>query len=239
MVFVTAALGLVSAGAGLYSSFQNDKNQKEAYEANLRQQNRARKQLRAGLRDNEIAKAEALAELDAADEILAQIEPDLLESLDEQSRIRIAARIRQEQEQNEMMNSRLMAQGLDSSTVSGTVTRGQNFGQAQSMSELSAGFAGRRTQVQLQARQLQASAVQRRAGVIQNFAAQRSGLQQNFAGFESGIQFQPAYDGTAEAVGNFAGALANAYAAFDSTSAPRTYGDEYGSAAGGWGSLRI
>lgn len=214
MVFLTAALGLASIGASLYGASKNRDAQREAFQANLRQQQLARRQFGLALEGIDEDEARALVSYDEAQEILAGIAPEVLEGMDEAMRLRVASQVRREQQEAAQLQSQLLRAGLDSTTVGEGVQRSQRFGQAQSMGAIAQQFAGARAGVQMQARQLEAAGLRGRSDLISRYAAQRAAIRQNMAGFESSIQFQPAYDGTYEAIGNTLGSLANLAASY-------------------------
>lgn len=154
----------------------------------------------------------SLSDLDAADLILAGIEPAILEGLDETARIRVAQRIQFNEQENARTNSRLAASGLDSTTVGAQVQRTQARGQADATGSLAANFALARGQVIGQARNAQAANLSQRVGVRSNFASQRAGIiSQQAQAFHNREFVAP---NTGAAIGNIAGSAVNAFSAF-------------------------
>lgn len=139
----------------------------------------------------------ALSDAEAAELILAGIEPAVLEGLDEQLRIRVAQRVLQNEQEAERTNARLAAAGLDATTVAPQVQRTQARAQGDSIGSLAASFAGQRAGAVANARAAHAQGLYQTAGLRTNLAAQEANLFAQEAGMLAGVQVQPANTGAA------------------------------------------
>lgn len=218
-----AGLGVASSIAGGIIGGKDARDAERKNTALMREGQGLFGDARGALDDAEFG---ALADIDAANEILAGIEPDILEGLDDQLRVRVAQQMMRQQQAQAQMQQRAASMGLDSTTVGAGLQRSQAYGQAQDMGQLAAGFASQRANAMMQARTAHAQGLMNRASTVGQFGAQRAGMFAQEAGFLSGYQFQA--PNTGAALGSIGGMLANA--GFSDGMFGQSLGDAYSSA---------
>ena len=134
---------------------------------------------------------DVLQDIDAANMMLDDIEPSVLEGIDEAGRIRIAQQIMRDQQEADMEDQRLAAAGLDATTVAPGVARGRQYGQSQTTANVAAEFQGLRANALMQARGMAAEGRFRRAGAQERFADRSLGLMRDKAQMYFGTQTAP------------------------------------------------
>ena len=207
---IGSIIGGVSAVAGGIIGGRDAREAERQQREFLRQ---AREQL--GFARGEVDEAEGLAiqDIDEANVILADVEPAILEGLDEQLRIRVAQQVLRQEQERARTQRQLASAGLDATTVMPQVQRQQNLGQADAVGALTAQFAGMRSQAIAGARQAQAQGLMNRAATRGQYA----GMQANLYGQESAllgsVQYQPANTGAM--IGQIGGAIGNAFTNYE------------------------
>lgn len=151
---------------------------------------------------------QTLEALEAANSVLASVEPAVLAGMDEQLRVRVAQQVMTDRQNFEAQQQRLASAGLDSTTVAPGMQRGQAWGQSQQTANTAAAFAGQRASALAGARTNYAQGLAQNAQVLQNFAQMRNNTIQNKANAYLGIQVQPRDD--AGAIGALGGSITNA-----------------------------
>lgn len=149
----------------------------------------------------------ALSEIDAANFILADIEPALLEGIDDQLRVRVAQQVRQQAEEDARLNRNLAVSGLDASTIAGGVQRRQQFAQADAVGALGANFAGLRAQAIADSRRGVAGGLLNRANTIGQFGLAQADTFRQQASILGNVQIQA--PNTGQQIGQFGGLLAS------------------------------
>ncbi len=143
-------------------------------------------------------KGDALNDVDAANMILAGIEPAVLQGFDESSRVRLAQQMLRDRQEADMMDQRLASAGLDSTTVAPGVQRGRSFQQAQNTANIAAQYAMGRGQAIASARGMQAQGMMNRANIHGQYLDRQLGLQQQKSNILAGTQI---VDNTAANIG--------------------------------------
>lgn len=161
---------------------------------------------------NDAAELASLQDLDMANEVLAGIEPAILAGLDDQLRVMVAQRVRENEAQDAELRSRMASAGLDATTAMAGVQRTQRLGQANQIGALSAGYAGQRANAIAGARGAYAQGLANRGGMVAQFGQNRANILQNQAGFVGGLQVQPSNRGAL--IGNAIGSVFNGFGAY-------------------------
>lgn len=149
-----------------------------------------------------------LSEVDAANLVLASIEPAVLAGMDEQLRIRVAQQVRSDQQAAQAQQQRLAQGGLDATTVAPALQRGQQYAQSDQTSNIAANFAGQRAGLLAGARTQHAQGLMGRASVMDAFSQRRMGLSEQKAGMYFNTQIQPSNTGAQ--IGALGGSISNA-----------------------------
>lgn len=207
---------IIGAGSALAGGLFGGAGEREAERMNLQTRTDGLADFQGGFGALDDAEFGALEDIDYANEILAGVESDVLNQLDEPMRIRIANQVRQNQAQQEAQEQRAAAAGLDATTVGAGLQRSQAYGQAQQIGQLSAAFGGQRASAISSARGNLAQGFMNRAATQQSFGAQRANLFAQQANFRSGFQFQA--PNTGAAIGQIGGAIGNIYSQYQSQS---------------------
>ena len=217
MVFeaISAGVGLLGEAGGFFGNKSDAKRALEEQRRLIAETRGLYGDARGALDD---AEYRSLADVDAANEILAGVEPAVLNALDEQQRVMIGRQIMDNRIRQSQMEARLASSGLDATTAGAGMQRSLRFGEAQQIGQLGASMAGQRANAIAGARGNLAQGMMNRGQMQASFGSQRAGVYQNEAGFVGGIQVQPG--NSAEGIGNLAGALSNAFAAFGGSDGP-------------------
>lgn len=212
---------LIGAGVSLAGGLLGGSDARDAERRNLQNMQDGLGDFDAGQGALNDAESAALTDLDYANDILAGIEPAVLNGMDEQLRVRVAQQVRQNQQQQMDTQARLAGAGLDVSTVGAGLQRSQAFGQAQQVGQLSAAFAGQRSNAIAGARQGVAQGYSNRANLQAGFGQQRASLYGQQANYRAGFQFEGANTGAM--IGQIGGMFGNAIDSFGSENRESDY----------------
>lgn len=215
----------IGAASSLVGGLVGGSDAREAERRNIEQMNLGLGDFEAGFGALDDAEFGALTDLDYANDILAGIEPAVLNGLDEQLRVRVAQQVRQNQQQQMDTQARLASAGLDVSTVGAGLQRSQAFGQAQEVGALSAAFAGQRASAIGDARRGVAQGYGNRANLQASFGSQRANLFAQQANFRGGYQFEA--PNTGALIGQIGGMIGNGIDAYQSGQREEKYNNRY------------
>jgi hypothetical protein len=203
MGFLSAAIGLGSLAAGY---LLDDSDEVEA--ENRRNQAEARGLY--GQSRDELSRTEgfALADIDTANLLLAGLDEEMLSGLDEAQRIAISQSLMDQESDRQATEQRLASAGLDSTTAGAGLQRSQRYGQAQQLGQISASFAGQRSNALFSARNAQAGGLFNRAQTLSGFGFARANSFQDEANLVANTQVVGS--GVGAAVGQIGGSISHA-----------------------------
>lgn len=167
------------------------------------------------------AEMRSLADFDLANQVLADLPAEVLAGLDSELQMRIGQQLRQDMQQQAVLEQRLAAGGLDMSTAGAGMRRSMRLGQGQAIGQMAAGFAGQRANALMAMRQAQASGLQSRGQMVGQFASQRANLFAEEGRNLMGVQIQPSNDGAL--FGAALGGLGSAFMNYSNLTASENY----------------
>lgn len=203
-------MGFLSAGIGIGSSILGALlDDSSSVERENRKNQREGRGLYGQSRD-ELTRTEglALADIDAANLLLAGLDEEMLAGLDESQRIAISQSFLDQEADRQATEARLASAGLDATTAGASVQRGQRYGQAQQLGQMSAAFAGQRSNALFSARNAQAGGLFNRAQALTGFGMARASSFQDEGNLVANTQVVGS--GIGAAVGSIGGSISNA-----------------------------